>query len=96
MENQSAYFEHIPIEVNLKSVLDHSDLDQAYFLAKMRNDAKTVDEISKVREARKQLQEFEAEMNKQMPSRKKLKAFRNMAKSLIEDHKSKSRIHSSS
>ena len=66
-----------------------------FFLTKARNDAKTVEEISKVREARKKLREFEAEMDKQLPSRKKLKKFRHMAKSLIEDHKYKHRYHES-
>ena len=64
MENQKAFFDHTPLEVSLKSKLDHTELDQAYFLAKARNDAKTFEEISRVREARRELREFEAEMDK--------------------------------
>ena len=49
MENQVAYYDNIPLEISLKSVLDHSDCDQTYFLTKAHNNAKTVEEISKVR-----------------------------------------------
>ena len=52
MEHSKAYLEHIPLDVTLKSSVDHSELDRHYFLTKAKNTAKTVDEIEKVRLAR--------------------------------------------
>ena len=95
MEHSKAYLEHIPLEVTLKSAIDHSELDRHYFLTKAKNTAKTVDEIEKVRLARQELREFESEIDSMLPSRKKLKKFRQMAKSLIEDNKFKSRVEPS-
>jgi hypothetical protein len=95
MEHVKTYLETTPIEVSLKSNVDHSHLDTAYFLAKARNDAKTVEEIARVREARQKLREFEAEMDKELPSKKKLKAARQAIRSLVEDKAGLSRDHRS-
>ena len=92
LENGKSYYEHYPLEVTLKSSIDHSELDRHYFLARAKNAAKTVDEIEKVRLARQELRDFEKGIDSMLPSRKKLKKFKQMAKSLIEDNKFKSRV----
>jgi len=56
-------------------------------MATLRNEAKTVDEIKAVRDARQRLRDFERDMDNQLPSRKRLQKFRRFATSLIEDHK---------
>ena len=96
LENGKSYYEHYPLEVTLKSSIDHSELDRHYLLARAKNAAKTVDEIEKVRLARQELRDFEKEIDSMLPSRKKLKKFKQMAKSLIEDNKFKSRVEPSS
>ena len=96
LENSKSYYEHYPLEVSLKSSIDHSELDRHYFLARAKNAAKTVDEMEKVRLARQELREFEKEIDSMLPSRKKLKKFRKMARSLIEDNNYKSRVEPSS
>lgn len=62
-------------------------MDMQYFMATLRNEAKTVDELKAVREARQRLREFEREMDNQLPSRKRLQKFRRFAANLIEEHK---------
>ena len=49
LERGKSYYEHIPLDVTLKSSIDHSELDINYFLTKAKSTAKTVDEIEKVR-----------------------------------------------
>ena len=41
-------------------------------MAQARNEAKTIDELVAVREARQRLRSFEKEMDSQLPSRKRL------------------------
>jgi hypothetical protein len=45
LENQNPYYELDPIEILLKSTLDHSSMDMQYFMAQARNEAKTIDEL---------------------------------------------------
>ena len=71
----------------LKSRLDHSTMDMHYFMAHARNEAKTLDEIQAVIDARRKLREFEQSLDEQLPSRKRLKKLRIFAQSLVEDHK---------
>ena len=52
LENHNAYYDDRQIDIFLKSKLDHSDMDMQYFMARARNEAKTVDELVAVREAR--------------------------------------------
>lgn len=47
------------LEVFLKGQLDHSDLDKRWTANKMKNDSKLVDEIERLREAKKELRDFE-------------------------------------
>ena len=87
LENQNPYYDLDPIDIFLKSNLDHSSMDMQYFMAQARNESKTVEELKAVRESRKKLRDFEKEMDSQLPSRKRLQKFRRFAQSLIEDHK---------
>ena len=75
------------IEVFLKAHLDHSSMDMKYFMAHARNEARTVEEIQAVRDARQRLRDFEQEMDSQLPSRKRLQRFRRFSQSLLQDHK---------
>ena len=52
---------------------------------KARNNAKIVDEIARLRDAKQELREFEREIDNELPSRKKLQEFRELAKELIEN-----------
>lgn len=80
--------------VNQKTVgVDHGNFDMTYFLAKLRNEAQTVNELEAVRDARKRLRDFEADMDAHMPNRRKLQEFRHMARSLIEDHPTLTNMH---
>ena len=72
LQNVDPYYEYDPIEVMLKSNLDHSQMDMQYFMAYARNEAKTVEEIKAVREARQRLRQYEKEMDSRLPSRKRL------------------------
>ena len=71
--------------------LDHSELDKSYFLKKMKNESKVVDQKQDLREAKQRLRDFESNMEEELPSLKKLKDFRAIAKEMIENPKGKSR-----
>ena len=45
MEHPNPFFEYDPIDIFLKSQIDHSDMDMRYFMAMARNEAKTVNEV---------------------------------------------------
>ena len=87
LENQNAYYNNDPVEINLKSNVDHGTMDMRFFMEQARNAAKTVDELKAVRESRVKLRNFEKEMDSQLPSRKRLQKWRRFAQSIIEDHK---------
>ena len=79
-----------------KGNLDHSELDQSYFMKKMLNDSKSVDEQAELRQAREKLRNFESNMDKELPSLKRLKEFRSIAQEMIENPKGRTRRHASS
>ena len=58
-----AFYGPEQLDIFLKAKIDHSDLDMQFFMAQARNEAKTVDEIVAVREARQNLRKFEKEMD---------------------------------
>ena len=72
MEHPTPFFEYDPIDIFLKSNLDHSAMDMRYFMAVARNEAKTVNEVQAVLDARERLRAFEKDMDKELPSRKRL------------------------
>jgi hypothetical protein len=82
-----SYLNYDKLTFHLKSKIDHSDLDPEYFVKRARNNAKIVDELKKVRETRQELRDFENNLDNELPSRKKLKAMKNLAKEVIEDPK---------
>ena len=79
-----------------KRNLDHSELDKSYFMKKMQNDGKIVEQKTELREAREKLRNFESNLDKELPSLKRLKEFRSIAQELIENPKGRTRRHASS
>jgi len=55
------------VSVMAKGKLDHSEMDRAYFMRKMTNEGKMVDQTAELREAKLALREFERNMDKEMP-----------------------------
>jgi hypothetical protein len=47
----------------LKKHLDHSELDKNYFMKKMDNESKVVDQKQELRESKQRLREFERVMD---------------------------------
>ena len=80
-------------ELMPKGKLDHSELHQSYFLKRLKNDSKTVDQKQDLREARERLRNFESNIEQEMPSLKRLKDFKSIAQEMIEDPKWKTRRH---
>ena len=76
-----------------KGKLDHSELDKSYFMKKMKNESKLVEQRSELREARGNLRDFESNIDKELPSLKRLKDFKSIAQELIENPKGKTRRH---
>lgn len=61
------------VEVHPKINIDHKDMDETYKINQMRNDAKLIDEYENLRKAKKELREFEENIDNELPSLKKLK-----------------------
>jgi len=72
------------VEIDLKSNIDHSEMDFEFYSARIKNDARVIDEVKALRDARKELKEFEANIDSYRPKNKKLTDFRNLAKKVIE------------
>ena len=66
------------------SKIGHEDFDFKYQMNKKRNESKLVTELKELREARKELRDFEQNIDKDLPSAKKLKEFRAVARDLID------------
>lgn len=64
LQNNNVYHGADQLDIFLKAKLDHSNMDMEYFMAQARNEAKTVDELVAVREARQRLRDFEKDMDK--------------------------------
>jgi len=62
-----------------KGDLDHSELDESYFIKRLKNDAKMIEQKEELREAKASLREFENDMDNQMPVSQKLQDFKKMA-----------------
>jgi hypothetical protein len=83
---QGIYLDGVEAELSLKTpLIDHKDLDFRYKINKQRNEAKLVKELQELRESRKELRDFENNMDKDLPSLKKLKEFRALAREVIDD-----------
>lgn len=57
----------------LKSTLDHQHFDKKYITKKLRADALVVEEMRKLREAKRDLRKFERKQMKEFPKEAKLK-----------------------
>ena len=49
-----------------KGRLDHSELDQSYFMKKMKNESKLVEQKAELRDAKQKLREFESNLDKEL------------------------------
>ena len=87
MRHTNAYMQTQKVMVDLKVNVNHADLDYDFYGARMHNNKHLVTELSALREAKQELRDFEATLDEEMPSRKKLKSFRNLAKDVIENNK---------
>jgi hypothetical protein len=67
------WVDHMHLEVSPKLNVDHKDMDELYKLQATKNDAKLVDEFERLRTAKKELRDFEDNMDNELPSLKKLK-----------------------
>jgi hypothetical protein len=65
--------------------VDHKDFDVRYNINKQRNEAQVVKELQTLREARKELRKFEQDIDRELPSLKKLKEFRELARDVIDN-----------
>ena len=65
--------------------IDHGNFDQRYIMNQKRNQAQMVRELQGMRESREQLREFEQNMDKDLPSLKKIKEFKALAREVIDD-----------
>ena len=70
---------------NKTSRVDHKDFDTQYQMNKKRNESKLTHELKNLREARLGLREFEANMDNDLPSLKKLKQFQTTARNSIDN-----------
>lgn len=66
------------VQVMAKGPLDHSELDEKYFMRKMKNDAKLADHIVELREAKKQLRDYENTIDQEMPKFNRYDEFKNI------------------
>lgn len=72
-------------------MIDHGDLDMRYTVTRTTNDSMLVEELESLRSAKKNLREFEKNMDNMLPQSKKLQRFREQARALMEDHEFDSR-----
>lgn len=90
--NKKPYFmEDKRLEFDLKALVDHGDLDMRYTVSRSKNDSQLTEELENLRNAKKELREFEKEMDSMLPQNRRLQKFREQAKALIEDHEFDSR-----
>jgi len=83
---QSIYLNGLEAELTLKTAkVDHKDFDMRYNINKQRNEAQLVKELQTLRESRKELRDFEQNIDKDLPSLKKLKEFRELAREVIDN-----------
>lgn len=67
--------------------IDHSEMDRSYFMRKMSNEGKLVEERTKLRETKKELRQFERNIDQEIPTLKRLADFKSMAQEIIENRK---------
>lgn len=67
------------VEIMPKNTLDHSQMDRSYFMRKIMNEAKVVNQSTELREANTRLRDFERNINDELPSLRSLKDFKSLA-----------------
>jgi len=82
LKNPNPFISGQKLQIDLKSNLEFSELDFDFYIGRMKNDARVISEVKQLREARRELKEFESDMT--MPNHFKLKEFRKLAKDVIE------------
>jgi hypothetical protein len=83
---QGIFLDGIEAVMTLKTAsVDHKDFDVRYNINKQRNEAQVVKELQTLREARKELRQFEQDIDRELPSLKKLKEFRELARDVIDN-----------
>ena len=63
MEGQHHYYGTHKLSIDIKMNIDHGDLDMRYSVNKARNNAKLVDEMERLRETKRELREFEEDID---------------------------------
>ena len=81
------------VEIKKKGALDHKDLDKSYKYKKMRNEGLLADMSAELRESRRKLREFERDMDVDLPNKKRLNEFREVALEMLENNKDKRRLN---
>lgn len=54
------------LEFDLKALVDHGDLDMRYTITRSQNDSQLTEELESLRNAKKELREFEKSMDKDL------------------------------
>ncbi|CDW82520.1 UNKNOWN [Stylonychia lemnae] len=79
------------IDISPKGGLEHRDLDKSFVINQMKNDSKLSSEYETLRDVKKQLRDFEKELDKEMPKLKRIEKFKQLARDLIENDPKESR-----
>lgn len=83
---QGMFVDGMILDLTIKNPeVDHKDFDMRYSINKQRNESKVVKELQALRESRKELRDFEKNIDQDLPSLKKLKEFRELAREVIDD-----------
>ncbi len=69
LQNKDSYLMGQKVQFDLKSNVDHSELDFDFFINRTRNDSKVVDEIKRLRKAKEELRQFESKIDSHLPNR---------------------------
>jgi hypothetical protein len=67
------------VQIFEKGNLDHSEMDKSYFMKKMKNEGETVEVQEELRESKKRLRDFEANIDNELPVLERLKDFKSLA-----------------
>ena len=79
------------VRVTPKGKLDHSEIDRTYFMRKMLNESKLVEEKADLRTARQKLRDFETNIENELPSLQRLQQFKSIAQEMVENPRGKTR-----
>ena len=89
---QGTMLEGKEMQIMIKGDKKHEDFDALYMHARIKRDSRLTEEVERAKEARKELRDFEKNIDKDLPSLKKLRKFQEVAKDIIEDTPNKFRV----